>query len=232
MLRIECLIENTLFMNDSVNPHRKWNDEKSILEMRKNVLSGPGKEVASFIASLPNFEECHKMIDFAGNIGYYSEAIIEKNQDLYSYVFDLPEVCNMASTLRSRNNVSDRIIYNGFDFNAGETFGEEYDLFFISNFLYRYNEKEDLKNFLKKVNASMKRGGWFVSNHKATVSEEERQSHLVSVKNGSKVPLHYLDENMLKEALSEAGFEFFVKQECCSSSSFPTLLLAARKVNS
>ena len=120
----------------------------------------------------------NKMCDFAGSIGYFSFAFMQKNPQLESHVYDLPEVCALARKIKENEEYYNRITYHDFDAASGESFGNGYDLFFsVPIFLYALNAQGTLSEFLKKVNRSMEPGGLFISNHITTEKTGKEKSY-------------------------------------------------------
>lgn len=213
---------------------KMWESKEAALAMEQGTKSGSVQRVVSFVKGLAEFSSCTKMCDFAGNIGYYSYALLQENQNLCSHVYDLPGVCQIAQELKKGEESFERVTYHDFDIAKGDSFGEGYDLFFSSHFLYEISVNGSFVEFLKKVNLSMKPGGIFISNHMCdkpidkenavTLSLVELRTRLMGY------PTHQLPEETLKKALSEAGFGDFQVQQPNSSYAFPTLLLAAKKI--
>ncbi|MGD9157121.1 MAG: methyltransferase dimerization domain-containing protein [Desulfobacteraceae bacterium] len=211
---------------------RMWGNRESILNMEQQQNGGAIQAVLSFISEIPEFGTCKKMCDFAGSIGYFSFALMQENQQLKSHVYDLPEVCALAVKIKENEENYNRITYHDFDIASGESFGNGYDLFFSSHFLYGLNAEGTLSDFFKKVNRSMEPGGLFISNH--ITSEKQRKNSLTLsiielMTRSMGYPTHMLPEDDLKSALSRAGFKTFRTKYLEKEMPYPTLLLAAVK---
>ena len=213
---------------------KMWSSKEMALGMEQGMKAGGLQSVVSFVKSIPDFYSCTKMCDFAGNIGYFSYAFLQENPRLFAHVYDLPVVCQNARELKQTEKDFNRVTYHDFDMKKDESFGDGYDFFFISHFLYEYAANGSMDKFLKKVNTSMKPGGIIVSNHicdkaidkegSLTLSLVELQTRILGY------PTHKLPEATLKEMLTQAGFgDFHVKQPD-GSYAFPTLLLSAKKI--
>lgn len=210
----------------------QWQDKKQLVAMRNRIKTHLGSTV-SFVQSLPEFSKCRKMMDFAGSIGYYSFGILDVNPYLKVYVYDLPQVCDIAVEVQKGEKNFDRISFHGFDMRKEDAFGDGYDLFFVSNALYGQRLKGQLISFFKKANRAMVKGGVLVSNHWTTIISNEGAvgatiSDLISSFHGR--PVHSIDKNVLEEALKEAGFDNFTIELSDQETAKPVLLLAARKV--
>lgn len=212
-----------------------WSSKEAVLSMEQGAKAGAIQNVVSFVKTLPEFYLCTNMCDFAGSIGYYSYALLHENPNLRSHVYDLPVVCQLAKEVKQEEKDFGRINYHNFDITTNESFGEGYDLFFSSHFLYEFGANGLLVKFLKKVNHSMKPGGLFISNHicdKALSKEDSLTLALVELQTRAiGYPTHQLSETIIKKALTEAGFGEFNVRQPDGSYAFPTLLLSAKKMN-
>jgi hypothetical protein len=212
-----------------------WSSKEAVLNMEQGTKSGAIQNVVSFIKELPGFQTCTNMCDFAGNIGYYSFALLQENPNLQAHVYDLPVVCRLAKEIKQNEDSFDRICYHDFDMTKDELFGNGYDLFFISHFLYELGVNGALTGFLKKVNQAMKPGGILISSHicdKTLNKEDSLTLALVELQTRAMgYPSHQLPETTLKKALTKAGFGEFSVRYPNVSYAFPTLLLSAKKIN-
>ncbi len=214
---------------------KMWSSKETTLNMEQGAKAGSIQNVVSFIKTIPEFNSCTNMCDFAGSIGYYSYALLRENPNLQAHVYDLPTVCQIAKEVKQNEKDFTRITYHDFDIKKDESFGKGYDLFFSSHFLYELASNNDsLVAFLKKVNHSMKPGGILISNHicdKAIDKENELTLALVELQTRIMgYPTHQLPEETLKKALTEAGFSDFRVKHPDGSYAFPTLVLSAKKI--
>ncbi len=212
---------------------KMWASKEAILEMEQGAKAGPIQAVTSFARELPEFMTCTKMCDFAGNSGYYSFALMQENKGLYSHVYDLPAVCDLAKELKKEEEDFARITYHGFDIARGDAFGDDYDIFFSSHFLYEFGVDHKLSAFLEKVNKSMKMGGVFISNHLSCNNDDYDHATLAMIELMTLAmgyPTHQLPGEILKKGLTEAGFGQFTEKQLNKTVSFPSLLLSARKI--
>lgn len=212
---------------------KMWSSKEAILAMEHQAKAGAIQNVVSFVKTIPEFDSFTKMCDFAGNAGYYSYALLNENQNLCSHVYDLPAVCQVAKEIKQEEKDFDRISYHDFDMKKNESFGEGYDFFFSSHFLYELTAEGCLATFLKKISQSMKPGGIFVSNHicnKSLKKEDDITLSLVELQTRIiGYPTHQLPETRLKEELTKAGFGNFRTKQPDGSHAFSTLLLSAKK---
>lgn len=209
-----------------------WQNKENLVKM-KSRMAGQIKNVTGFFESLPEFKECRKMMDYAGSIGYYSMAILDKNLKLQAHVYDLPVVCDIALEVQQDEKNFNRIRFHGFDIRNNDPIGEGYDLFFVSNALYGQRTKEQLVKFFTQANKSMEMGGVIVSNHWMSNNESEGYLSMTvtELENSfSGRPVHYLEEEILKQVLIETGFDNFTIKITDEDAPKPRLLIAARKV--
>lgn len=213
---------------------KMWSSKEAVWGMEQGAKAGSLQNVVSFVKAIPEFSSFTNMCDFAGSTGYYSYALLQENPKLRSHVYDLPAVCQIAKEVKQNENEFNRITYHEFDVKKEDNFGEGYDLFFSSHFLYEFGTTGELVNFLKRVNQSMKPWSIFISNHVCdkTINKEsdlilslvELQTRIMGY------PTHQLPEATLKKALTEAGFGDFRIEQPNGSLAFPTLLLSAKKL--
>ena len=172
-------------------------------------------------------------MDYAGNIGYYSLAVLDKNPKLKAHVYDVPAVCEIAGEIQKEEKSFDRVTFHPYDWNKDKTFGDGYDLFFVSNCLYGVRSKEQLVKFFTQVNNSMEMGGVVVSNHWMSNHESAGYLSMTITELQNSIggrPVHYLEEETLKQVLKETGFDNFTIKVTDKDAAKPRLLIAARKV--
>ena len=211
--------------------HKRWADEKMVLQMEQGAKAGSIQNIISFVTSLPEFQSMRKMCDLAGSIGHYSAAICEENTNLHAHVYDLPEVTSIAPKLRKETSAG-RIRFHDCDIRQDPDFGRGYDLFFVSHFLYGHGADNSLVPFLRKVNRAVTNGGIFVSHHIADVTDSHMQIPMKIVELMTKAmgyPTHKLPLDILTNALAETGFGQFTIKGPDQTLPFPTTLVAARK---
>ena len=211
-----------------------WSTEESIKKIEQGSKTGAIQNVVAFVKEMPAFKNAVKMCDFAGNSGYYSFALLNENKELYASVYDLKEVCEIARMIKKDEPDFNRISYHAFDLTKEESWGNNYDFFFSSHYLYKYVETEEsLTSILKQINKSMKLGGLFVSNHMSGDFNAETQTTISIIELRTRAmgfPSHCIPKEFFKRALSKAGFGEFHMQEPKFTLDYPTLLLAAIKI--
>jgi hypothetical protein len=211
-----------------------WSTENAIKIIEQGSKAGSLQNVLSFVTNLPEFKKAKKMCDFAGNSGYYSYGFLGENSDLYAHVYDLEEVCKISTRIKKEERDYNRVSYHSFDLNRNDDFGKDYDFFFSSHFLYKYDSSEKLIALLKKINRSMKMGGLFVSNHINGKANGDQKLTLCIVELMTRAmgfPTHCLPEGFLKDALSEAGFECRYDSAPDNNIAYPCMIVAAVKMS-
>ncbi|MCP4116933.1 MAG: hypothetical protein GY737_16325 [Desulfobacteraceae bacterium] len=210
-----------------------FNSKEAIMKIEQRTKGGQLQDVVGFITSIPGFMSARTMCDFAGSSGYYSLGLLRENPELRARVFDRPEVVTIAKELNRNSEFAGRMEYTGIDIEAGDSFGNSYDLFFVSHYLYHWGALNILADFFKRVNKAMNPGGIFVSNH--TCSEVYADDHITQaiVELWARItgyPTLDLPESTLKASLSEAGFGNFTVKPAYEGSYSNTMLLSARKI--
>lgn len=207
-----------------------WCSEKSILSMAQGARGGMIQAVTSFITSLPEFSTLSKMCDLAGNTGHYPKELIKHNDKLQAHVYDLPGVIEKVQNLPFDK---EKIFFHPFDMKKDTNLGEGYDIFFVSHFLYEYGIDGSLTDFLKRVNRTMVKGGLFVSSHISSDTPERDRLTMKLVElqtNCVGYPTHRLPRKILEQSLTEAGFADFTVELPKTGPAYPTMKLAARKI--
>ncbi len=211
---------------------RMWSSKESVLNMEQGQKGGAIQAVLSFVRDLPQFAACRNMCDFAGNIGYFSFALMQANKTLCAHVYDLPEVCTLARELKKDQKNFHRILFHNFDLEKDTDFGSGYDLFLSSHFLYEMTAKDQLKDFLIRVNRAMVPGGIFISNHVAPPESGApglTSTLLELMTRCMGYPTHHLPEKELKAALTHAGFGSYTARRLDTQFAYPVLMLAGVK---
>ncbi len=209
-----------------------WQNKESLIQMKDYFKKSSG-EIVDFFETLPEFSQSKKMMDYAGSVGYFAMAILDRNKNLKAEVYDLPVVCDIAKEIQKDEKNFDRVSFHGFDIRNNDPIGSGYDLFFASNALYAQRTKEQLVQFFTQANKSMEIGGVIVSNH--WKSNHESKAYLAMTVEELLLsytgrPVHYIEEDILKQVLHETGFDNFTVKVLNEDAVKPRLLIAARKV--
>lgn len=215
----------------------RWSTEKVIHNMEQGAKAGKLQRVLAFVEDIPEFKKATKMCDFAGNSGYYSYGFLQINPLLHSFVYDQPDVCKNAKEIKKNEETFNRITYQPFEMNLDESYGKDFDFFFVSNCLYGIVDKEtdELQNLFKKINRALKIGSLLVSNHsngETTTKESEitRSVFKLMIAMRGRDMSFSVPEKRLKEVLTKAGFGKFNVQLPDENTAMSSMLLSAIKI--
>jgi SAM-dependent methyltransferase len=209
--------------------------DKNVLEhFGQLAKAGLIQDVVDFTVSLPEFKDMTWACDIAGNYGYFAMGLLDANPRLKAYVYDLPEVAELAKEMIFAAGYSDRLTPLGFDLNAGDAFGQGYDLVLASNCLHMVEDHARLERFFRLINQSLNPGGIFISNH-MTMDNATGDDYLTQAIKEYHVRLagistHHISGDKLKSVLEGSGFGKFTVQSGQQAGFFNTMLLAARKL--
>jgi predicted O-methyltransferase YrrM len=135
-----------------------------ILAMAETAVRGFLQKTVESITSLPEFKNAKKMLDMGGGHGLYAIALAQANPQLEAYVLDLPPVVESATKeYISVYGMQDRVHPVSSNFFTDDL-GSGYDLVYASDVLYRTTSTQRLA-VLKKVAASLNKGGVFATRH-------------------------------------------------------------------
>lgn len=210
-----------------------FSDKEVLLDLEQRARGGQIQEVVNFICAIPQFASFKLMCDFAGSSGYYSQELLNENPNLKSRVYDTPTVATLAGQTAGDRGTCGRLEFIGMDMDACLDFGQGYDLFFVSHFLYHWAAVGHLPWFLKKVNRAMHPGGIFVSNHIGNAVKTQdciTQSIIELLGRTQGYPTLTLDESKLKQALSLAGFSEFRTRPAKDGTHLNNTLVSAKKI--
>lgn len=211
-----------------------WSTEESIKGIEQGAKAGAIQNVLNFVKEIPEFKNAKRMCDFAGNSGYYSFPLLNENKNLYALVYDLKAVCEIARKIKKDEPDFNRISYHDLDLTKEEDWGKDYDFFFSSHYLYKYGTTEEsLIVILKQINKSMKMDGLFVSNHMSGDVNKIAKTSITIIELMTRAmgfSTHSIPEETFKQALIKAGFGKFHIKAPDFALDYPTLLLAAIKI--
>jgi predicted O-methyltransferase YrrM len=116
-------------------------------------------------SALPEYVDLggrRKLLDVGGGVGTYSILLAQKNPRLEAVILDLPAVRELAEETVASYGLSDRISFQGGDFNA-PSLGQGYDVVLLSNILHD-NTEEACRDLLHKSYDALVDGGLVVIN--------------------------------------------------------------------
>jgi len=132
-------------------------DESFILAMAEGAVRWDLPRTVEIVKELAEFKGAKKLLDLGGGHGLYALAFKETKPELDVYVFDLPQVIEVAKKF-----VGNRVKLIAGDFTKDEI-GSEYDIIFASDVFYR--PREELINILRKVHESLNNDGTLITKH-------------------------------------------------------------------
>ena len=132
-------------------------DESFILAMAEGAVRWDLPRTVEIIRELPEFKKARKLLDLGGGHGLYALAFKEANPELDAYVFDLPQVIEVAKKF-----VGNRVKLIAGDFTKDEI-GSGYDIIFASDVFYK--PREELIQILRNVHASLSDDSMLITKH-------------------------------------------------------------------
>ncbi len=167
-------------------------------------------EKAPFLSDLIELNRGDKILDLGGGSGAFASKVAEKNPECSVYIFDLPEVIDLA-----KKHVSEKGNFTNINFIGGDylkdSLGGKYNVIFLSNILHMHGE-EEIKLILKKCFDSLSENGKLYI-HDYFLDEEESSPEravffainmLVHTNEGD-----CLTFNQMRKLAKECGFSDF-----------------------
>lgn len=130
--------------------------------LAERSLRGEVQDITKIIAAWDDFGTAKKLLDIGGGHGLYAIAACQQNPKLHAVVFDKPHVLELTREFIRNYGMEDRISVMAGDIVKDDP-GTGYDIVVISHLLYKF--RTDLPSIFKKVAASLRPRGLFVSNH-------------------------------------------------------------------
>jgi predicted O-methyltransferase YrrM len=138
--------------------------------MAESARCGFVQRVADMVSRLPEFRQARKLLDLGGGHGLYAIAFSQKNPDLTSVIFDLPEVAIATREYIRKYGAHDRISTHEGDFFL-DPLGSGYDIIFSSS-----NPSGKMPALLPKIRAALNPGGLYIN--KQVIDEPEAEPFL------------------------------------------------------
>lgn len=130
--------------------------------LAERSLRGEVQEVSKILTGWEGFSSAKTLLDLGGGHGLYAIAACQKNPGLHAVIFDKPHVIDLTREFIRHYGMEDRISVMAGDIVTDDP-GSGYDIVIISHLLYKF--RAELPSIFKKVEASLKPHGLFVSNH-------------------------------------------------------------------
>ncbi len=232
-----CSSMHAFLYDQTVKNHESDYGKKESSASNRNFLLGPAQfamrgtlqDAVAFIVELPQFMSAKKMCDIGGNHGCYATALLDRNPSLSAVIADIPKIASLIEPDFQNSDYRDRISVLPFDLRRDMLPEQSYDLVLTSFILHIF--AENLHWTIKKIANALKDGGVFVTQNMDPGLEygcwEEKTVREVMTKMLG-YPTHYLDLELLKDALHEAGFaDYRVQRTGSNKSSY--ILSAVKK---
>lgn len=140
--------------------------------MAENARCGMLQETVRIVMENVNFGNVKKMLDLGGGHGLYAIAFAKLNENMQTYVFDLPAVTEKTKKFIERYEASNVDVIPG-DFFKDEI-GSGYDLIFSS-----FNPGGKVPSLIPKIAEALSSGGIFVT--RQVPDEKMKSSPLFSL---------------------------------------------------
>lgn len=148
----ECVRGGTAVVRAEVAERGEQWTEAFIAAMDKNA-----QERAPHVVRAVGAEGIDRMLDVGGGSGAYSIAFARANASLHSEILDLPGVCPIAQRHIEKTGMTDRVKTRAGDLRR-DSFGEGYDLVFVSAICHMLSPAENLV-LLRKCHAALRANG-------------------------------------------------------------------------
>ncbi len=129
-----------------------------------------GRGLSREIANGLDLSPYTRLLDIGGASGTYTIAFLEKNPDLHSVIFDLPQVLPLAKARLSEEGMADRVELAGGDFYVDPMPGG-CDLALLSAIIHQNSPEQNLDLYKKIFEALLPGGTLLIRDH---IMEEDR----------------------------------------------------------
>lgn len=189
---------------DSVDSEELW--ARHALLGANYQRSGPARQMAAIVSSLPEFPSFQKMLDLGGGAGLIGLAVAAESPSMEGVLFDRPPVAEVAKGLFKDFGLEDRMTAVGGDYFI-DSIGDGYDLILaIATLNFA---RHDIDPIMTKIHDALNPGGVFISFHDGLTHERTKPE--VMVLPGLATTLRGmdmgLDQGFLAEAMLRAGFK-------------------------
>ncbi|MCX7876462.1 MAG: acetylserotonin O-methyltransferase [Melioribacteraceae bacterium] len=115
---------------------------------------------SKILASMLDLDNITKMLDVGGGSGIFSMAFIEKNKNIFSTIFDLPEIIQITQKYVNEFIYKENIILKEGNY-LFDDFDSNYDLIFLSSIIH-INSYEQNMILIKKCCDSLNNNGQII----------------------------------------------------------------------
>ena len=116
-----------------------------------------GKSRVKQVLEVIDLGNVKKILDLGGGSGVYLVEFLKKKKDAIGYLFDLPEVIEIAKDFIKDTGVESRINFIAGDY-LKDNIGGKYDLIFLSSIIH-INSFEENSKLIQKCSDALKYGG-------------------------------------------------------------------------
>jgi ubiquinone/menaquinone biosynthesis C-methylase UbiE len=210
-----CAAMRAFLRDQPVKYHESDYGKKKSSAGNMNFLLGPAQfamrgtlqDAVAFIVDLPQFMSAKKMCDIGGNHGHYTTALLDRNPSLSAVIADIPKITGLVEPGFQNSDYRDRISVLPFDLRRDTLPEQSYDLVLSSFVLHIF--AENFHETIKKIAGSLQSGGVFVTQNMDPGTQYGCQKEKTVREVTTKMlgyPTHFLNQELLEDALREAGF--------------------------
>lgn len=136
------------------------------------AMENLGKNSARQLLEILDFSTVRRFLDVGGGPGTFSIMFCRQYPEMHAVIFDLPGVVTIAQEQIKQSGLDDRITTCEGDYDL-DSFGDGYDVVFLSNIIHSIGE-ESIEKLFKKSYLSLNHGGKIMV--KDFISEENMVS--------------------------------------------------------
>lgn len=147
-------------LTEIIKTGKKEKHKRNEISWKENFIAAMhfrAKKESKILASMLDLQNVNNMLDVGGGSGIFSMAFIEKNCNIKSTIFDLPEIIPITKKYVDIFSLKENITLKEGNFLTDE-FDGKYDLIFISSVVH-INSNEQNKFLMKKCYDSLNNGG-------------------------------------------------------------------------
>jgi predicted O-methyltransferase YrrM len=166
VLHMNDMWDNWTYLTEAVSEGKNplkvpWTDDtekntKSFI----GAMHVAGRKLSLKIAEILDLSPYKKLLDIGGASGTYTIAFLEKNPQMRSIIFDLPEVIDMSKKGIEEAGLKERTDFVKGDYNSDEL-PEGCDLALLSAIIHQNSPRENLELY-SKIYKAIKPGGMLV----------------------------------------------------------------------
>ncbi|MGM0417704.1 MAG: methyltransferase [Thermodesulfobacteriota bacterium] len=166
VLHMNDMWDNWTYLTDAVaagkNPGKvPWSDDfEKNAESFIGAMHVAGKKLSLKIADMLDVSSYKKLLDIGGASGTYTIAFLEKNPQMKSIIFDLPQVIDMSKKGIEEAGLKERTDFARGDYNS-DALPKGCDLALLSAIIHQNSPGENLELY-RKIYKAIEPGGMLV----------------------------------------------------------------------